>query len=47
MDEDQDRTCLDNGPHNQAVLRHMALNIMQKDTTKASLRGKFMRARWG
>ena len=32
MNEDQDRTRLDNGPHNLAVLRHMALNVMQKDT---------------
>jgi len=33
-----------NGPHNLAVLRHMALNVLQKDTSKGSLRGKFMRA---
>jgi predicted transposase YbfD/YdcC len=46
MNEDQDRTRLDNGPHNLAVLRHMALNVMQKDTTNGSLRGKFMRAGW-
>src|SRR5882757_5591347 len=46
MNEDQDRTRLDNGPHNLAVLRHIALNVMQKDTTKGSLRGKFMRAGW-
>jgi predicted transposase YbfD/YdcC len=46
MNEDQDRTRLGNGPHNIAVLRHMALNIMQKDTSKGSLRGKFMRAGW-
>jgi hypothetical protein len=36
MNEDQDRTHLDNGTH-LAVLRHMALNVMQKDTTKGSL----------
>ena len=46
MNEDQNRTRLDNGPHNLAVLRHMALNVMQKDITKGSLRGKFMRAGW-
>lgn len=46
MNEDQDRTRLDNGPHNLAVLRHMAMNVMQKDTSKESLRGKFMRAAW-
>lgn len=28
------------------MLRHMALNVMQKDTSKGSLRGKFMRAGW-
>jgi predicted transposase YbfD/YdcC len=46
MNEDQNKTRLGNGPHNLAVLRHMALNVMQKDTTKGSLRGKFMRAGW-
>jgi predicted transposase YbfD/YdcC len=46
MNEDQDRTRMDNGPHNLAVLRHMALNVMQKDTSKGSLRGKIMRAGW-
>ena len=46
MNEDQDRTRLDNGPQNVAVLRHMALNVMQKDGTKNSLRGKFKRAGW-
>ena len=46
MNEDQDRTRLDNGPHNLAVLCHTALNVMQTDTTKGSLRGKFVRAGW-
>jgi len=46
MNEDQDRTRLDNGPHNLAVLRHMALNVMQKDKSKNSLRGKILRAGW-
>ena len=46
MNEDQDRTRLGNGPNNLAVLRHMALNVMQKDATKGSLRGKFKRAGW-
>ena len=46
MNEDQDRTRLGNGPHNLAVLRHMALNVMQKDGSKGSLRGKFQRAGW-
>jgi len=46
MNEDQDRTRLDNAPQNLAVLRHMALNVMQKDATKGSLRGKFKRAGW-
>ncbi len=46
MNEDQDRSRLGNGPHNLAVLRHMALNVMQKDGEKGSLRGKFKRASW-
>ena len=46
MNEDQDRTRLDNAPHNLAVLRHMAMNVMQKDKTKGSMRVKFMRAGW-
>jgi predicted transposase YbfD/YdcC len=46
MNEDQDRTRLGNGPHNLAVLRHMAINPIQRDTTKGSLRGKFKRAGW-
>ena len=46
MNEDQDRTRLGHGPNNLAILRHMALNVMQKDPTKGSLRGKFKRAGW-
>ena len=46
MNEDQQRTRSDNGPNNLAVLRHMALNVMQKDTTKGSLRGRIKRAGW-
>jgi predicted transposase YbfD/YdcC len=46
MNEDQDRTRLGNGPENLAVLRHMALNAMQKEGSKGSLRGKFKRAGW-
>ena len=46
MNEDQDRVRLGNGPHNMAVLRHMALNILQKDTAKRSTRLKIKRAAW-
>jgi predicted transposase YbfD/YdcC len=46
MNEDQNRTRLGNGPRNLVVLRHMALNVMQKDGSKGSLRGKFKRAAW-
>src|SRR3954471_11345022 len=46
MNEDQDRTRMDNGPRNLAILRHMALNVMQKDGSKEALRGKFQRAGW-
>ncbi len=34
------------GPHNLAVLRHMAINAMQQEGSKGSLRGKFKRAGW-
>ena len=47
MNEDHDRTRLDNAPHNLAVLRHMALNVMQKDITKGSLRTKLHARRMG
>jgi predicted transposase YbfD/YdcC len=46
LNEDQDRSRLGNAPHNLAVLRHMALNVMQKDGEKGSLRGKIKRAGW-
>jgi len=46
MNEDQDRNRLDNSPYNMAILRHMALNVMQKEGSKGSLRGKFKRAGW-
>ena len=40
------RNRMDNGPHNLAVLRHMALNVMRKEESKTSLRGKFKKAAW-
>ncbi len=46
MNEDQARNRLGNGPHNLALPRHMALNVMQKDATKGSFRGKLKRAGW-
>ena len=46
MNEDKARNCLDNGPENLAVLRHMALNIITKDTSKGSKRVKLKRSGW-
>jgi len=46
MNEDQDRTRMGHGPENIAMLRHMAINAMQKEGSKGSLRGKFKRAGW-
>jgi len=46
MNEDQARNRLGHSPQNLAVLRHMALNVIQKDPTKGSLRGKVKRAGW-
>ena len=46
MNEDQDRNRLENAPYNMAILRHMAINAMQSEGSKGSLRGKFKRAGW-
>lgn len=46
MNEDQARNRLDNGPHNLAVLRHMALNILNAKKSKISNRRKIKRAGW-
>jgi hypothetical protein len=46
MNEDQARNRKDHAAHNLAVLRHMALNVMRKDNSKTSLRGKFKLAAW-
>ena len=34
--EDQARNRMDNGPYNLAILRYMAMNIMQRDTFNPS-----------
>jgi predicted transposase YbfD/YdcC len=46
MNEGQVRSRRDNSPYNLAILRHMALNLMHKDRSKVSLRGKFNLAAW-
>lgn len=46
FNEDQNRTRKDHGPKNLAVLRHMALNIVRKETSKGSMRVKLKRAGW-
>jgi predicted transposase YbfD/YdcC len=46
MNEDAARNRMDNGPHNLAVLRHMALNVMGNEGSKISLRAKFKKAAW-
>jgi predicted transposase YbfD/YdcC len=46
MNEDQARNRLDNGPNNLAVLRHMALNILNAHKSKISNRRKIKRAGW-
>ena len=44
INKDRDRTRWGNGPNNLAILRHMALNVIPKEPSKVSLRGKFKRA---
>jgi predicted transposase YbfD/YdcC len=46
MNEDQSRNRNDNSAYNLAILRHMALNLMQKDRSRVSLRSKFNLAGW-
>jgi len=46
MNEDQARNRLDKGPNNLAVLRHMALNILNTQKSKISTRRKIKRAGW-
>jgi predicted transposase YbfD/YdcC len=46
MNEDRVRNGNDKAAYNLAILRHMALNLMQKDRSKGSLRSKFNLAGW-
>lgn len=46
MNEDHTRNRIGHGPQNLAVLRHMALNLVRKETSKGSLRKKLRRAAW-
>jgi predicted transposase YbfD/YdcC len=46
MNQDAARNRMDNGPYNFAILRHMALNVMGREESKASLRAKFKKAAW-
>lgn len=44
--EDENRVRKDNAPENQAVLRHIALNMIKKDKSKGSIRNKRLKAGW-
>ena len=45
--EDESRVRKDNGPHNLAILRHMALNLLkQEKTARIGTHGKRLRAGW-
>ena len=44
FNEDQSRSRMDHAPQNLAVLRHMALNLLRRETSKGSLRKKLRRA---
>ena len=47
FNEDQCRVRKGNGPHNFAVLRHIALNLLkQEKTAKIGLKGKRLKAGW-
>lgn len=46
MDEDHARTRKNNGPHNLAVLRRLALNVLRADPQPIPLSHKRLQARW-
>jgi predicted transposase YbfD/YdcC len=46
MNENQARSRCDNSPYNLAILRHIALNVMHKDSSPLSLRSKFNLTGW-
>ena len=46
MHEDGTRNRNDNSAYNLAILCHMALNLMQLDRSRVSLRSKFSLAAW-
>ena len=46
LHEDKTRNPDDNTAYNLAVPRHMAFNLMQRDRSRVSLRGKFNLAAW-
>jgi predicted transposase YbfD/YdcC len=46
MHEDWTTNRNDNSAYNLAILRHMALNLMQQDRSRVSLRSKFNLAAW-
>jgi predicted transposase YbfD/YdcC len=46
MNEDKIRNRNDNSAYNLAILRHMALNLMQRHRSPVSLRSKFNLAAW-
>jgi predicted transposase YbfD/YdcC len=45
MNEDTARNGMDNGPHNLAALRHMALNVMGREESKTSPTRKIQKSR--
>ena len=47
FNEDHSRVRKDNAPHNFAVLRHMALNLLkQENSVKAGIKAKRLKCGW-
>jgi predicted transposase YbfD/YdcC len=46
FNEDKSRVRKDNAPHNFAMLRHLAINLIKREDSKGSIKGKRLRAGW-
>ena len=46
FDEDRNRTRVGNSAENLSIVRHVALNLLKKDSSKIGIKTKRMKAGW-